>query len=63
MQTSMQFVNTLEDNIRFRGAMSKLISDYSQVEISNKVKDSLRMYHSNSWHFEPYYQNQNPSEW
>ena len=38
MQSSNQFVITLEDNIRFRGAMSKLISDYAQVEISNKLK-------------------------
>ena len=37
MHSSKQFVNTLEDNIRFRGAMSKLIRDYAQVEISNKV--------------------------
>ena len=35
MQSSKQFVNTLEDNTRFSGAMSKLISDYAQVEISN----------------------------
>ena len=33
------------------------------MEISNKVKDILRMYHSSSWHSEPYHQNQNPSEW
>ena len=63
MQSSKQFVHTLEDKIRFRGAMSKLISDYAQVEISNKVKDILRMYHSSSWHSEPYHQNQNPAEW
>ena len=56
-------VNTLEDNIRFREAMSKLFSDYAQVEIFNKIKDILRMYHSSSWHSEPYLQNQNPSEW
>ena len=43
--------------------MSKLISDYGHVEIFNKVKDILRMYHSSSWHSEPYHQNQNPSEW
>ena len=43
--------------------MSKLISDYAQVEISNKVKDILSMYHSSSWHSEPYHQNQNSSEW
>ena len=63
MHSSKQFVNALEDNIWFRGAMSILISDYAQVEISNKVKDILRMYHSSSWHSEPYHQNQNPSEW
>ena len=50
MHSSKQFINTLEDNIRFRGAMSK-------------VKDILRMFHSSSWHSEPYHQNQNPSEW
>ena len=43
MHSSKQFVNTLEDNIQLRGAMSKLISDYAQVEISNKIKDILRM--------------------
>ena len=63
MHSSNQFVNSLEDNIRFRGAMSKLSSDYAQVEISNKVTDILRMYHSSSWHPEPYHQNQKPSEW
>ena len=56
-------LSTLVDNIRFRGAMSKLISDYSQVAISNKVKDNLKMCHSSSWHSEPYHENQNPSEW
>ena len=63
MQSCKQFVKPLEANIRFTGAMSKLVSDYAQVEISNKVKDILRMYHSSSWHSEPYHQNQNPSEW
>ena len=62
MQSSKQFVNTLEDNIRFRGAMSKLIGDYAQVEILRKWKP-LRMYHSTSWHSELFYHNQNPSEW
>ena len=62
VQSSKQFVNTLKDNIRFRGAISKLINDYAKVEISNKVKDIIRMYHSSSWHSEPYHQNQNPFE-
>ena len=30
MYSSKQFVNSLEDNIRFRGAISKLINDYAQ---------------------------------
>ena len=42
--------------------MTKLISDYAKVEISNKVKDILWMYHSSSWNSEPYHQNQNPAE-
>ena len=62
LKSQKQFVNTLEDNIRFRGAMTKLISDYAKVEISHKVKDILRMYHSSSWNSEPYHQNQNPAE-
>ena len=42
--------------------MTKLISDYAKVEISNKVKDILRMYHSSSWNSEPYHESQNPAE-
>ena len=42
--------------------MTKLISDYAKVEISNKVKDIHRMYHSSSWNSEPYHQNQNIAE-
>ena len=62
LKSQKQFVNTLEDNIRFRGAMTKLISDYAKVEISNKVKDILGMYHCSSWNSESYHQNQNPAE-
>ena len=48
LKSTKQFVrsNTLVDNIPFGGAMSRLISDYAQVEISSKVKDILRMHHS-----------------
>ena len=42
--------------------MTKLISDYAKVEISNKVTDILRMYHSSRWNSDPYQQNQNPAE-
>src|SRR6187200_18355 len=44
MKTDKQFVYVLQDNIRRRGAMSKLNSDRAQVEISNKVQDILRNY-------------------
>ena len=41
LKSQKQFVNTLEDNIRSRGAMTKLISDYAKVESSNKSRTSL----------------------
>ena len=62
LKSQKQYVNTVEENIRFGGAMTKLIGDYVKVEISNKVQDILRMYHSSSWNSEPYHENQNPSE-
>jgi len=62
LKSTSQFVNTLEDMIRARGAMSELISDYAQCEISNKVVDILRMYNISNWHSEPYHQHQNPAE-
>ena len=42
MKSGKQFANTLEDNIRRRGAMNKLLSDSAKTEISNKVMDILR---------------------
>ena len=63
MKNGKQFVNTLEDNIRRRGAMYKLLSDSAKTEISNKVMDILRAYHISNWHSKPYHQNQNPAEW
>ena len=35
MKSGKQFVNNLEDNIRRRGAMDKLLSDSAKTEISN----------------------------
>ena len=63
IKSGKQFVSTLEDNIRRRGAMDKLLSDSAKTEISNKVMDILRAYHISNWHSEPYHQNQNPAEW
>ena len=63
MKSGKQFVNTLEDNIRRRRAMDKLLSDSAKTEISKKVMDILRAYDISNWHSEPYHQNQNPAEW
>jgi hypothetical protein len=62
IKTDKQFVNTLEDNIRERGAPNKLISDRAQVEISEKVQDILRTLFIGSWQSEPHQQHQNPAE-
>ena len=63
MRSGKQFVNPLENNIRTRGPMDKLLSDSAKTEISNKVMDILRAYHISNWHSEPYHQNRNPTEW
>ena len=57
-----KFVSTLEDNIRKRGAMSKVVSDRTQAEVSNKVLDILRNYTIDDWQSEPYHQHQNPAK-
>ena len=62
MKTDSQFVNTLEDHIRERGAMSKLISDCAQVELSKRVMDVLRALCISNWQSEPHQQHQNPAE-
>jgi hypothetical protein len=53
------FFNTLEDNIRERGAMDKLISDCVCAETSNRIKDILRALVISEWQSEPYHENQN----
>ena len=63
MKSGKQFVITLEDNIRRRGAMDNLLSDSAKTEISKKVMDILRAYHISNWQSQPYHQNQNPAEW
>ena len=42
MKSGKQFVNTLKDNIRRRGAMDKLLNDSAKTEISKKVMDILK---------------------
>ena len=62
MKSSREFVNTLEDVIRKRGAMDKLISDSAKVEISRRVKDILRALCIDDWQSERGYQHQNFAE-
>ena len=57
-----QFVNTLEDNIIQRGAPNKLVSDRTQVIVSNNVLDILRTFCIKNWQSEPHQQQQNPAE-
>ena len=62
MSSDAQFVNTLEDVIRKRGAMDTLISDSARVEISERVKTILRNLFIKDWQSEPNYQHQNFAE-
>ena len=62
MRTDSEFKNALEDLIRRRGAMDKLISDRAKVEISKDVKEILRALCIDNWQSEPHYQWQNFAE-
>jgi hypothetical protein len=62
IKTDREIVNTLEGNIRERGATDKLISDGTKAEMSDCVKDILRALVISDWQSEPYHQNQNFSE-
>ena len=57
-----QFTNTLYDNIRFRGAMTTLITDGGRYEISKRVADLLRNLFIKQHESEPYHQHQNKAE-
>ena len=62
LRNDRDFINVLSEVIRKRGAMDKLISDRSQVEISHKIKDLLRHLFIDDWQSESHYQHQNFSE-
>jgi hypothetical protein len=63
MKTEKQFVNTLEDNIRERGALSQLLSDRAQVEISVCIVGIFHALHTGQQQIsEPHQQHQNPCE-
>ena len=59
MRTDGEFVNTLADEIRFRGAMDTIISDRAQAEVSHRVREILRNLFIKEWQSEPHYQWQN----
>jgi hypothetical protein len=54
-KSNAEFARTLEDEIRKRGAMDKLVTDRAQAEISKKVKDILRALFIQDWQSEAYY--------
>ena len=49
LKSTKQFINTLEDQIRERGAPNRLISDCAKVEVIKKVKDILRALFMRAW--------------
>ena len=62
IKSTKQFINTLADNIRNRGAMHPLISDGGSYEISKKVTDLLRSLFIADYLSEPYHQHQSKAE-
>ena len=62
IKSTKQFINTLSDNIRKRGAMDTLISDGGKYEISKQVTDLLRTLFIQDYQSEPYHQHQNKAE-
>ena len=62
IKSTKQFINTLCDNIRKRGAMDTLISDGGKYEISKRVTDLLHSLFIQDYQSEPYHQHQNKAE-
>ena len=62
IKTDKEFVNTLKDIVRKRGAIDKLISDRAKTEVSSWVQDILRALFINDWQSEPHQHQQNFAE-
>ena len=62
IKSQKQFINTLYDNIKHRGAMHTIITDSGKYEISKKVADLLRSLFMKQYESEPYHQHQNKAE-
>ena len=62
IKSTIQFINTLSDNIRKCGAMDTLTSDGGKYEISKGVTDLLHSLFIQDYQSEPYHQDQNKDE-
>ena len=62
IKSTKQFINTLSDKIRKRGAMDTLISDGGKYEICKRVTDLLCSLFIQDYQSEPYHQHQNKAE-
>ena len=54
MKSEKEFPGTLEDNIRTRGAMDKLVSDHAKSEISQQGVNLLQYYFIDWWQSESF---------
>ena len=62
IKSQKQFINTLYDNIKSRGAMTTIITDGGKYEISKKVAHRLRSLFIKQYESEQYHQHQNKAE-
>ena len=62
IKTDAQFLQTLQNNVRKRRTMNKLVIDSATSETSKAVQNYLRWIVIDDWQSEPYWQNQNPTE-
>ena len=62
IKSTKQFINTLSENIRKRGAMDTPINDGGKYEISQQVTDLLCSLFIQDYQSEPYHQHQNKAE-
>ena len=62
MKADKQFLNTLEESIRVRGEISKLISYCDQFEVINHAQIILWGLFIDDWQSEPHYWHQKFSE-
>ena len=62
IKSQKQFINTLYDDIKTRGAMNTITTDGGKYKISNKVADLFRSLFIKQYESEPYHQHQNKAE-